>query len=142
MPARLEPDGRLRVQLKPGNWTISLTARQRGPVETLARAEVAALWPQQEIWSFQAQNALRVVQLSGAPALDPAQTNVPAEWRPWPAYLLQPGEALRFVTRTRGDTEPDHVLINVHCYPIAAYAKRRLYLNAQGVVLSSGLIFC
>ncbi|MGB4874338.1 MAG: hypothetical protein WBQ93_02605 [Candidatus Competibacter sp.] len=114
MPARLEPDGRLRVQLKPGNWTISLTARQRGPVETLARAEVAALWPQQEIWSFQAQNALRVVQLSGAPALDPAQTNVPAEWRPWPAYLLQPGEALRFITRTRGDTEtvPEHLTLH------------------------------
>ena len=105
LPARLEPDGRLRVQLRPGSWTISLTARHRGPVDALAWPAVAPPWPQQEIWSFQAQNLLRVVQVGGAPALDPAQTNLPAEWRQWPAYLAQPGDTLRFVTRTRGDTE-------------------------------------
>ncbi len=43
--------------------------------------------------------------MSGAPALDPAQTRLPEAWRQWPAYLVQPGEALRFATRTRGDTE-------------------------------------
>ena len=30
LPARLEPDGRLRVQVRPGRWTISLEARQPG----------------------------------------------------------------------------------------------------------------
>jgi hypothetical protein len=105
LPAQLEPDGRLRVQLRPGTWTISLTARHRGPVVELARPPATEPWPQQEIWSFQAQNALRGVQVSGAPALDPAQTHLPEAWRSWPAYLLQSGESLRFVTRTRGDTE-------------------------------------
>lgn len=105
LPARLESDGRLRVQLRPGNWAINLTARHRGPVDTLARPTVEAPWPEQEIWSFRAQNALRVVQVSGAPTLDPAQTRLPEAWRQWPAYLMQPGEALRFAARTRGDTE-------------------------------------
>ena len=105
LPARLEPDGRLRVQLRPGSWTINLTARHRGPVDALARPTIETPWPEQEIWSFRAQNALRVVQVSGAPALDPAQTRLPEAWRQWPAYLVQPGEALRFATRTRGDTE-------------------------------------
>ena len=106
LPARLEPDGRLRVQLRPGSWAIDLTARHRGPVDALDRPTAAETpWPQQEIWSFRAQNALRVVQASGAPALDPAQTKLPEAWRQWPAYLVQPGEGLRFATRTRGDTE-------------------------------------
>ena len=106
LPARLEPDGRLRVQLAPGSWTISLTARHRGPLDALTLPATATPWPAQEIWSFQAQNALRVVQVEGAPALDPAQTNLPEEWRSWPAYLLQTGGELRFLTRQRGDVAP------------------------------------
>ena len=106
LPARLEADGRLRVQLRPGAWTIRLIARHRGPLEALALPAAEATWPAQEIWSFQAQNALRVVQVEGAPALDPTQTNLPEAWRSWPAYLLQPGETLRFITRTRGVAEP------------------------------------
>jgi len=106
LPARLEADGRLRVQLRPGTWTISLTARHRGPLDALNLPAAETPWPAQEIWSFQAQNALRVVQVEGAPALDPTQTNLPEAWRSWPAYLLQPGETLRFITRTRGVAEP------------------------------------
>lgn len=106
LPARLEPDGRLRVQLLPGSWTISLTARHRGPVDALTLPAAAANWPAQEIWSFQAQNTLRVVQVEGAPALDPTQTRLPEEWRQWPAYLLQAGGELRFSTRQRGAARP------------------------------------
>lgn len=106
LPARLEADGRLRVQLRPGTWTIDLTARHRGPLDALTLPGAEAPWPVQEVWSFQAQNALRIVAVEGAPALDPTQTNLPEEWRSWPAYLLQPGETLRLVVRNRGVAEP------------------------------------
>lgn len=113
LPARLEADGRLRVQLVPGVWTITLTARHVGPVEALKLPPAVAPWPSQEIWSFQAQNALRVVQVEGAPALDPTQTHLPEEWRRWPAYLLQAGEELRLLTRKRGDAEPRPEQLNL-----------------------------
>lgn len=106
LPARLEADGRLRVQLRPGTWSIHLTARHRGPLDALTLPAAEAPWPAQEIWSFQARNDLRVVAVEGAPALDPTQTNMPEAWRSWPAYLLQPGETLRLVARTRGVAEP------------------------------------
>ena len=106
LPARLEPDGRLRVQLLPGRWKISLTGRHRGPLDALALPAATGNWPSQEIWSFQAQNRLRVVQVEGAPALDPTQTSLPEEWRRWPAYLLQAGGELRFSTRQRGEVSP------------------------------------
>jgi hypothetical protein len=35
LPARLEPDGRLRVQVRPGNWLFTLAARSEGPVASL-----------------------------------------------------------------------------------------------------------
>ncbi|MCP5197050.1 MAG: hypothetical protein H6974_09735 [Gammaproteobacteria bacterium] len=106
LPVRLETDGRLRVQLRPGTWTIDLTARHRGPLDALTLPTAEGPWPTQEIWSFQAQNALRVVAVEGAPALDPTQTHLPEAWRSWPAYLLRPGETLRLTVRTRGAAEP------------------------------------
>ena len=123
LPARLETDGRLRVQLRPGHWTLTLNARHRGPLDALALPAVPAHWPQQEIWSFQAQNALRQVQVEGAAALDPAQTNLPESWRQWPAYLLQPGEALQFQVRQRGETEPAPARLNL---------ERTLWLDFAG----------
>ena len=103
LPARLEPDGRLRLQLMPGSWTVTVRARHHGPVERLVLPALDPPWPAEEIWSFQAQNALRVVQVEGAPALDPSQTNLPHEWRAWPAYLLAAEGELRFVTQQRGE---------------------------------------
>ncbi len=123
LPARLEADGRLRVQLRPGNWTLTLNARHRGPLDALALPAVPTPWPQQEIWSFQAQNTLRQVQVEGAAALDPAQTNLPESWRRWPAYLLQPGEALHFQVRQRGEAEPAPARLNL---------ERTLWLDFAG----------
>ncbi|MDG4584030.1 MAG: hypothetical protein P9E67_08095, partial [Candidatus Competibacter sp.] len=123
LPARLEADGRLRVQLRPGNWTLTLSARHRGPLDALALPAIPAPWPQQEIWSFQAQNTLRQVQVEGAAALDPAQTHLPEGWRQWPAWLLQPGEALRFQVRQRGEAEPAPARLNL---------ERTLWLDFAG----------
>ena len=36
LPARLENDGRLRVQVRPGQWTIRLLGRYPGPIHKLA----------------------------------------------------------------------------------------------------------
>src|SRR5262249_28029108 len=36
IPARVEPDSRLRVQVRPGTWQLTLVARHDGPVTALA----------------------------------------------------------------------------------------------------------
>ncbi|HXV37871.1 MAG TPA: hypothetical protein VEC18_12015, partial [Myxococcota bacterium] len=114
LPARLDPDGRLRVQLRPGNWTLSLQARQLERAESLAppaqpapaREDGDAQWDAEEIWVFDARPQLRSVELSGAPPVDPNQTNLPAEWRQLPAFLMQPGSALQLAEKRRGDADP------------------------------------
>lgn len=117
LPARLESDGALRLQVKPGEWLVEIGARHRSPVETLSRPLANPPWPEQEVWSFEAANAVRVVTVTGATALDPAQTNLPGEWRTLPSYLMLPDTALRFITRQRGaSAAPDQLSLHRHLW--------------------------
>lgn len=112
LPARLDPDGRLRVQVRPGTWTLTLQARHEGPAEALAppvqtaSADSDAQWDAEEVWVFEARPHLRAVDVSGAPLIDPNQTTLPAEWRRLPAYLMEHGSALRLEEKRRGDDDP------------------------------------
>jgi len=125
LPARIEPDGRLRVQVRAGRHELLLRARHVGPVESLAAPPLGegSLWPASEVWVFEARPALRLVTVEGV-AVDPQQTSLPGEWRALPAYRLEPGgSALRFVERRRGDAEPA---------PDELHLSRRFSLDFDG----------
>jgi hypothetical protein len=105
LPARLETDGRLRTQLRPGNFTLQLMARHEGPADRLtlpAQAE-GAHWDASEVWSVEARPDLRLIEIEGAATVDPSQTELPREWHALPAYRLAPGESLRLVQKRRGN---------------------------------------
>ncbi|CAM5528882.1 hypothetical protein [Rhodanobacter lindaniclasticus] len=102
LPARLENDGRLRVQLRPGQWAITLQARSVAPLSRLALKLPAAPWPRQEIWSYDDAPALRSTRVEGR-ATDAAQAGVPDEWRALPAFVLDDGAGLTIEQGTRGD---------------------------------------
>ena len=105
LPARLEADGRLRLQVRAGRWALRLTARHDGPAPTLSAPTPVETWAASEIWVFQAHPALRLVTIEGADAVDPQQTDLPADWRALPAYLMRPGAAMQLVERRRGDSD-------------------------------------
>ncbi|MBI4345702.1 MAG: hypothetical protein HY553_02530 [Elusimicrobia bacterium] len=107
LPAKVDPDGRLRVQVRAGTWTLSLGARHEGPFVQLKREEAGGAWDPDEVWVFEAKNHLRVVTVEGAPAVDPKQTRLPGEWRRLPAYLMREGTAMKLVERRRGDQDPE-----------------------------------
>lgn len=106
LPARVEPDGRLRVQVRAGAWTLSLRARRPGPVTALALPAIEGPWAREEVWVFEARNSLRLVSVEGVPVIDPQQTQLPAEWRQFPAYLMKLGSVMKLVEKRRGDSEP------------------------------------
>lgn len=107
LPARLEPDGRLRVQVRPGSWTLDLLARRPGPVAALALpAPEGGPFAPREVWVFDARPDLRVVEVGGAPAVDPQQTTLPEAWRAFPAFRLEPGTSMTFAEQRRGDQDP------------------------------------
>jgi hypothetical protein len=106
LPARLDPDGRLRVQLRPGRHRIAIEARHEGPAASVAPPDPGGPWADSEVWVFEARPHLRLVTVEDGVAVDPTQTTLPTEWRQLPAYLMKPGRALRLVEKRRGDADP------------------------------------
>ena len=102
LPARLDPDGHLRMQLRPGDWSLELDARGTASLAKLAFKTPAAPWPKQEIWSYADAPALRTTRVSGPQPIDPAQADVPSEWRDLPAFVMADGTTLDIQQRARG----------------------------------------
>jgi len=124
LPARLEPDGRLRVQVRPGQWNLTLTTRHLGTVASLLFTRPQdGFWPEEEIWSFGSQPDLRVVEIEGVPAIDPLQTSLPDKWRGFPTYRLRDGEIMRFKEIKRGDPMPAPDQLNL---------QRNIWLRFDG----------
>lgn len=106
IPARVEADERLRVQLRPGRWTLTLAARSTGGLEAIALPEPGGPWAGEEVWAFAADNSVRLVEVEGVVAVDPQQTELPPEWRALPAYRMRPGDTMKLVVKRRGDADP------------------------------------
>jgi len=102
LPARLEGDGRLRVQVRPGQWTLTLIARGTAPLDKVALQLPAEPWPRQETWSYADDAGLRSTRVDGQPT-DAAQAGVPGEWSDLPAFVLDDGHGLTIEQGARGE---------------------------------------
>ncbi|HEX7602102.1 MAG TPA: ABC transporter permease, partial [Polyangiaceae bacterium] len=107
LPARLEQDSRLRVQVRPGRWSIDLVARSEAVVTSIKRPAPDGPWREgEEVWTFEAKPDLRLVDLKGPSSIDPAQTSLPEAWKRLPAYPMKVGDVLTFEEKRRGDADP------------------------------------
>ena len=123
LPAKLDAEGRLHVQLRPGSWRLHLHARAAG-AEGAQLGPVAqpAPWPEEEIWSFRGKAELRVVQPEGLRPVDPDQVGAP--WgEPLPSFALGPDERLGLAEVSRG-RDPD--------LPHRLHLQRELWLDFSG----------
>ncbi len=108
LPARIEPDTRLRVQARPGTWTIEISAHSEGTVSELSRPVPDGPWRDgEEVWVFEAKSALRLTSVEGARPVDPQQTSLPDPWKALPAYAMAVGDKMLLVEKRRGDVEPE-----------------------------------
>ena len=123
LPARLENNGELRVQVRPGHWSLTLTARMPEPVSQLTLNTNTSDWPGSELWAFQAMPELRLVEIENLPAIDGSQTNLPDAWRHLPAYRINSGQSMGFKTLRRGDPNPAPNQLNL---------QRKLWLDFDG----------
>ncbi|MGR9114761.1 MAG: hypothetical protein ACU85E_03285 [Gammaproteobacteria bacterium] len=123
LPARLEPDGQLLLQVRPGRWQIQIDSRNVKEQSTIPLKIKSEDWPKDEIWVFDARPAMRVVEIENLSAIDPNQTNLPARWKSLPAYRIQQGEYLGFKVIRRGDPEAEPNQLNL---------ERTLWLDFTG----------
>lgn len=124
LPVRVEGDGHLRVQVRPGTWVLQLVARGEGAIASLKRPEPDGPWAEgDEVWVFDARPSLRQVLVEGVNAIDPTQTTLPPEWKGFPAYSMSVTDEFKLTERRRGDSEPAPDVLNL---------TRTLWLDFDG----------
>jgi hypothetical protein len=123
LPARIEPDGQLLLQVRPGQWQIDINARSRNMVKIIPFNKVNAAWPESELWVFDAKPDLRVVEIEKLATVDASQTNLPDEWKHLPTYRVSQGQIMGFKIIRSGDPEPEPNQLNLN---------RKLWLNFDG----------
>ena len=104
LPARIEEDGSLRVQVQRGVWEIQIGARAVRHLDEFTLPDPSGHWPSTEVWGFEARRHLRIVRVEGVAGVDLAQVDAP--WTDVPGYSLGAGETLRLVEQQRGDVNP------------------------------------
>lgn len=123
LPGRLEENGTLRLQIKPGVWDISVKSRFLGPIENITLPANPSPWPKNEVWSFEAHNDLRLVDIEGPVSLDPQQTNIPDDWKRFPAYLMTPEVKFHLIQKRRGQEIHSTEQVNL---------QRKMWLDFSG----------
>ncbi|MFN3785906.1 MAG: hypothetical protein ACK4RS_03595, partial [Thiothrix sp.] len=122
LPARIGQDGKLQVQLRPGEWTLQVTARAQGRQTQLRLPAFSPPWAQQEIWVFAADPEVRQVQVEGVNSIDPSQTRLPEDWVNLPAYVMTTESTMALVEQHRGMPQtPAHLTL-----------ERQLWLDFDG----------
>ncbi len=102
LPAKLEADGNLRLQVRPGSWTVYVNARGPEVLNAIERPDAGTNMPETEIWSYQSNDRLRVTAAEGLPPIDPLQAEVPGGWSNFPAFRADEGATLSIDERSRG----------------------------------------
>ncbi|MDT8407120.1 MAG: hypothetical protein RQ715_07700 [Methylococcales bacterium] len=107
LPTRWRQDNAtLAIELKPGQWPVTVNARLNGPLTAVPAPNLAqAFWPDSELWAYQADAALPALTVTGVPSIDPSQTALPKAWHSLPAYQVRPGDTLTFRPRL-GQRQP------------------------------------
>ncbi len=104
LPLSLAKDGKLAVQLIPGEFEVSIDAVAQQPVERLnVPAPTVSGWPTTETWSWFGDSRFRAVELDGVTDLAAALTELPDEWRRGSTYSVVPGDQVEFKVLRRGE---------------------------------------
>lgn len=113
LPARIDAQGVLHIQVRPGRWTVEISTLHLASLEQLPLQTYEKPWPENEVWVFEHQSHIRMVRINGKQSIDPAQTQLPEAWKNMPAYLMAQGDALNLDIIKRGnpDPEPDQLTL-------------------------------
>lgn len=103
LPVDIGNQNSLIIQARPGIWELVLVS---GFAERINRIGPLPAPYGREFWSFAERNDLRMVRISGVPGVDPSQTDLPAEWKKLPAYIVESGDIMVFEVLKRGDANP------------------------------------
>lgn len=123
LPSRQDENGHLRIQARAGEHRVHFRALRLTETSALARGAHPAPWPEEEVWVFVPDNAVRQVTASGGRPIDPQRTTLPDAWRGDAAYVMSAKDTLSLATERRGQPSPP---------PHHIELKRTLWLDQDG----------
>lgn len=113
LPAQIDKQGHLKIQVRAGQWTVSVTSFYPQEIHSIPLSEFAQPWPENEIWVLDQQPHLRRINVPGKISIDANQTQLPAQWKKYPAFQMKSGEQMDFEIIKRGDPEPEPDQLNL-----------------------------
>src|ERR1700688_5155020 len=118
LPAQIGANGRMRIQVRAGGWTVKTVARAETYLGKVTIPDAQGVWPKQEVWSYAANDRLRIAALEGGEGIDPTQANVPRECRQYPSYRISSAGVLQINERSRGISpqEVNHLSLQRELY--------------------------
>jgi hypothetical protein len=102
VPCAVDDAGRLKVQVRAGKWVIKIAAFRTSPAQSVSYAKDAKPLVAEELVGLQHEPAFRLVEISGIPAVDVAQTTYPEPWRQYPVHQWATGQAFQIEEKMRG----------------------------------------
>ena len=114
LPAKLNNNGLLKIQVRPGQWNINVTTYNVSNTVSIDLPEYIKPWPKNEIWVIEQLTQLRLIKVVGKNSIDPNQSQLPTAWKSYPAYNMRKGETFKFEVLKRGnpEPEPDQLVLN------------------------------
>lgn len=111
LPVLIGENGDVVVQARPGRWDVYIKTRSKGPVNSIGPEKASY---GQEIWAVESRTQLRMIKVLGVKGVDPGQTDLPAEWKSFSAYIINKGDTMVLEQTRRGDPSPapDHLTLN------------------------------
>ena len=102
IPVLVDEQGRLRAQVRPGQWQVLLDAFRIGDVREIRFGTNRQPPGGTVLLGLQANPSFRTIELEGAEQVDASQTRFPERWRGLPVYRWDTARALQVVERMRG----------------------------------------
>jgi hypothetical protein len=123
IPVALDDAGMMKAQVRPGKWTLRITAYRIDNPSRIAFAENTEPAAAEQLVAFRAAPDLRLVEVTGLAAVDVSQTQFPEKWRQYPVYRWETSESFGIEERMRGmgDRKPEGISIS-----------RELWLDENG----------
>ena len=102
IPVAVDEQGQMKVQVRPGNWTIQIDAFRSADLELFQYAAGAKPLVANELMGFRANPSFRIADMEGLQSIDVEQTTYPTVWRQYPVYQWATDSTFKLVEKMRG----------------------------------------
>lgn len=102
LPVAIDDTGKLKAQIRAGNWKIVLDAFRNEDFKELKYAVSTPPAQPVELLAWQSAPQLRTVEMQGVMPIDAQTTRFPERWRNLTVYQWKTDMSITFIEKTRG----------------------------------------